>query len=163
MTVIQFPTPQEILWVCNCGNSTFILRPGLVCVCANCDAEITADEPVGAWARECEPPVPPDVPKAENNTNIIDLNDNTATERNFWHKYANCHPAAVIILQENGEINTYGLSMSDPAEVQWFDRQLADARRLLVADAGPPAKTANKSEDPPEPDLVEWIEAQTDA
>lgn len=141
MTVVTFPgnpkkaeeEPKEVLWACNCGNTTFTLKPGQVAICANCGVQARGDEPLGAWTLELEPPVPDKPEEVERYTTVVNFNDNAATARHLAKVIAdNADDVAVVIVAfEDGETRVFGV-IDGGEQREWLERRLDTARALLT-------------------------------
>jgi hypothetical protein len=149
MTVISFPKPdpKNIIWVCQCGNTTFQLKPGMIAVCAHCKNEIVSgtDEQIGAWMAEFEPPVPEKVPEEPLGHTVVDFNDNQHTLKNVTKWILEREGIGFIIGVDNtGEIKTYG-SIGGEAQTEWFERRVERARSMLFDDYDGPLKASDEA------------------
>lgn len=127
------PTDQKVLWVCSCGNTTFHLRPDLVCECAHCHTIISAGEPIGAWKIEAQPPIPREVPQDSLGSVVVDMNDNGATLRRVLKWLEEADLSVIIAIEHSGSIKTYG-GIDGEQQAAWLERRLERARTMLNPD-----------------------------
>lgn len=56
--VVQFPPPDQLIYVCDCGCQSFRLYPSAAVECANCGLSHTVPDAVGEWLKQL-----PDLPE----------------------------------------------------------------------------------------------------
>ncbi len=120
--------PELTLWRCDCGCITHYVRSDGELQCANCD-EIVSDN--GFWrlpegqTREIESGDGPE-------TSRHDMGDSDAA-LDAVLRFVNAQAAAcVVVLQENGELLTWGNEFKTRARRGWLRRRLDAARKMLV-------------------------------
>jgi len=185
MTVIKFPGKGEeksdqhddrkVYYVCKCGCTTFVLRPGYIIECANCKREHGGD--MGAWQLDCEPEVPP-IYEGEpvRNITVIDFHESDLSIERVRRRISAETTGFVIHATKEGDVHTWG-TISGVAQHEWLARQLATAIRLLSDDD---AKVAIIDEEEAEaraaadkvaarilhggdePDMIDWLENLTE-
>lgn len=132
MTVLAFPPrPPEgkIVWRCSCGCLSFTLLARGEAVCQMCGA--LARGPVGDWRKELPEPSGDVPPPGLGDRTVTKLDSSYAALRRTLNKASADRTAAVIVLQDNGDVGTWG-RMDTDEESAWLDHRLAVAREMLT-------------------------------
>ena len=125
--------PKNIIWVCQCGNTTFELRPKYIATCGHCGIEVVSPDEggMGAWQLGHEPPVPDDIPQNETGQTVINFQNTASTKRRVVSYIEQTDVAFIIIAAQSGELKTLG-SVGNEAQVEWFENRIERARSLLI-------------------------------
>lgn len=129
MSVVAFPRQglDRIIWRCPCGCTSFALRADGVAECANCERAMNG---LGEW-RERLPEPPQTVHASAGDLTVTKMSETGANMDRVLKKAHHDVTAAVIVLQSNGEVSTWGVPMS-AAQLDWFDGRIAAARKMLT-------------------------------
>lgn len=120
---------DKIVWTCRCGCMTHYLRADDVVECAQCERVQTYAS--GEWRLNL-PAVPLEVPETEDGQfKVTDLNHSGAAMRRTLDRANADDTAFVVILQKDGRVSCWG-SIETKEQSDWFDRQVADAKRMLA-------------------------------
>ena len=134
--VVDFPTRQadRIIWVCNCGCSTFSLRADGESECAHCGALAGADVNPGEWrSRLPDPDAPVRDLKSADNTRI---NREMGTAKRAIQTILSTDPgelAAIVVLHSDGLTRTWSpCDFETRKQQRWLRARLRDALELLL-------------------------------
>jgi len=130
--VVSFPRRQPLIWICECGCSTFKVFDDQHIECAQCKATASA---IGEWVKE---PVPanPATPARVDRVLIASDAPQLVLRRLLKEKPEDL--AVIIAMRQDGDLITFADPIEGEARVAWFDRKMAEVRRLLIggSDAG---------------------------
>lgn len=132
MSVVEFPSPERLLWVCACGCRSFTLYADAVVECADCGT-LQAGEP-GGW-RQALPAAPASAPPLENTTSrtVVTLQDARSMVLRLQKDEALVDElVALIALRGGGGLRVWGEAFDTEARQAWLDRRLAEAREILT-------------------------------
>lgn len=127
MSVVSFPSATDVIWVCDCGCSTFRLVSDGTAECANCAAIVTGAD--GSWFSEIA-----DAPMCDDDrVPFKDVQGNNSVEfaRARMSRLANdADMAAIVLVRDGGTIHAWFSAETDE-QVDWTRRRLADASDLI--------------------------------
>lgn len=133
--VIQFgkrepaPSQDRVVWRCNCGCLTFFIRADQEVECAQCGV-ISAD--CGDWrARSPEEPDGDVAEVALGDVKVTDLNSSENAIRRVVKKIDPGNLIALVVLNADGSISTWG-SADTEEQGQWMLDQLLAAHDLMA-------------------------------
>jgi hypothetical protein len=140
MSVLKFPGKGEgegaeppveerpVYYVCRCGCTTFVLRPGYIVECANCKLIHGGD--MGAWQLDKEPPVPPVFKDIPRHVTVVDFHESDLSMERIRRRLDPETTGFVIHATTGGDVHTWG-KIEGVAQNEWMVRQLQTAIRLL--------------------------------
>lgn len=82
-----------------------------------------------------EPPVEPE-PVGSSEVAVTDLNSSAPALRHALGRAQVDETVAVIVIQRDGGVTTWGESGETAEQIEWFDRRIADARQMLLKKMG---------------------------
>jgi len=156
MTVINFPAvektdPRRVIWICNCGCTTFYLHPENDAECAGCGEFIT-DPDVSGWKNVDEPPVPDEPERPETVRVLVDWNDPSINMKRILDQAVFGTSAVVIVIQQDGNYHTWA---ARDVEANWLAERIERASLLLRGEPLPPLPVQAGDDD--EPDLFSSV------
>lgn len=128
MSVVNFPSPTPVIWVCECGCSTFELHETGEAVCANC--QCTSSASGGAWFEDITkgPARDPDAPPP-----IADVQGNGSVEfarGRIQQLAAQSDAVVLVVVRECGAVHTWSATETDE-QIQWAKRKIAEGEALI--------------------------------
>ena len=124
--VVGLPTKSNIVWICQCGCSTFYLVGDGSTECAACDTVVSGEQ--GGWA-------PPKTTKAWDGPEpFVDVQGNNSEEfaRRRISTLANeADAVALVVVREGGTIHVWSSADSEE-RIAWVERRLSDAGDLIA-------------------------------
>jgi hypothetical protein len=133
-SVVPFPRPApdtaqpQVIWVCSCGCSTFLLEQTGQAYCAACSS--TAGS--GGWTP------PPTDRMWDGPEPVYDVQGNGSIDfakRRMLKHAESPDAAAIIIVREDGTINTWA-NLDTAEQVAWLGRRLEQVMTLLNSRVG---------------------------
>lgn len=120
-------TPAEpLIWICQCGCSTFELMSDGTVRCAIC--LLSSPGPEGGW-------YPPDTDRQwEGDTPVRDISANGDVDfaKNRVRRYANEDDiATLLVLKENGNLHLW-CKVETPEQLEWLKRKFETALQLAA-------------------------------
>lgn len=127
--VVSIHKREPLVWVCNCGCTTFKLYEGGMTECASCGIEGAEG---GEWVHEL--PEPPMVAKERlPDTKVLSFADSPASALRTFLSRADAETmVAAIFIHTNGRVRTWG-GVDTKDRVRWLQRRLKDAKELLTS------------------------------
>lgn len=131
--VIDFPNPEErdqLIWQCGCGCYSFWLREDGAGECFNCGA--LAEDGAGGW-RVPAPPAPgePTPSTTEGGSSIVSFAFKGAALRRVLSRASEGDTAAIIVVQNDGAVHTWG--EIGPEQGEWFAGRINIALEVILA------------------------------
>lgn len=128
MSVVNFPTVQPRVFVCDCGCSTFALLEDGEAQCANCSG--FADVDTGAWFKAIESAPA----RAENEEPpFADVQGNGSVEfarARIANMAGDDDVKLCIIARENGAVHVWA-EAETPEQLEWCDEEIEQAKSIL--------------------------------
>lgn len=132
-TVIPFsqpPGPSDYVWRCPCGCYSFLIRQDMKAECNSC-GEVACDE-FGEWRTQL-PKTPESAPPIDQDDMCVTVvsSDELALKRVLAKADAE-ETCFVSIVQNGGQVTTWGHTIEHDAGVKWLDERLSDIRRMMT-------------------------------
>lgn len=123
---------HKVYFVCRCGCTTFVLRPGYVIECANCKL-LHNDGTMAAWQLDKEPDLlDRDIPdKPERKISVVDFTEGELSIQRIKRRLVADSTAFVIHVDNEGGVHTWG-SIEGVKQSEWYARMLNTATRMLT-------------------------------
>ena len=127
MSVLAFPRPPRVIWVCGCGCASFDLHADGGIECAACDTPIGTDEFSG-WF---DPMPDRDYSSDANVSSNVHSNGSVDFARHRAMRYATSDDAVCIaVVDRDGTVHAW--SEADTIErMRWVRRKLAAAAGMI--------------------------------
>lgn len=120
--------PEQIVWVCACGCRTFELHADGTAMCANCERVAS---PGSDWYRELPPPVAEPREVDPDARAVVAMNSSDSALGRIVRKMNEDTTSVVIVIHDDGALNTWSRGIDTPEQLDWLDRRLAAARKLV--------------------------------
>lgn len=130
--IIEFkrkPGPEDMVWQCQCGCSSFFVREDSKAECQVCGA--VANDGAGDW-RTLLPDPPATAPPVDKSAVKVTMLNVVAAFKQTVGMADVDESAFVIVVQKNGHVRAWGQDFATADQVDWVDDRLGDARRCLV-------------------------------
>lgn len=132
--VVAFPRQclDRMIWRCPCGCISFSLRADGVAECANCNRVMDG---LGEWRERLPEPTANAPAPSGDDVVVTKMSETGASLSRVLAKASHEGTAAVILLQIDGMVSTWGVPMSAD-QLEWFDGRIASARKMLTDPEG---------------------------
>jgi|GEM_PF-2511959 len=130
--VVPLPTRLPMYWQCSCGCRTFWVRDDGVLECGHCHGSV---EDAGTWrlpsrdAARIEDDAAGD--SAPRGFNVVSLGSPEVAIKRVLREADTDKMCALIVLQSDGIISTWGHEFETPKKKAWLGRKLKLARQML--------------------------------
>lgn len=124
--VVGLPTEPDMVWICQCGCSTFYLVGDGSTECAACDTVVSGEQ--GGWnppktTKEWDGPEPFADVQGDNNAEFA---------RRRMSSLANeADAVAIVVVRDGGTIHAWS-SAEGEERITWVERRLSDAGDLIA-------------------------------
>jgi hypothetical protein len=129
--VVGFPSQDEpdMIWRCDCGCTTFQAHDSGFLECAHCSL---MHEGIGGKWRAFLPDVPSKVVEGEaGDFKVTQIGVSASALKRVTRQADPEDTAALILLQKDGKVSTWGGDFDTLEQAEWFERRIADARSML--------------------------------
>ena len=136
MKVIEGGQKEELLFVCNCGCTSFMITEYGIPRCANCNFvhEPALEEYHWRFPKKKATDKIVDPNTAEKPTvDVIEMSMCGASFKRFIENLSHKELTAMVAIYNTGRVNTWGNSMVGKAQAKWLKRRLRAAWELLAA------------------------------
>lgn len=128
----------ELVFICKCGCTSFILYESGVTECCNCET-VSSDADRGDWRLRL-PPKPAEPEGMPDTVKITHIGTSKGALQRVLDHGKSDNTAFVIIGTKDGNVRTWGNDLVSAGEtVWWLDEMLAMARKNLLKDSLPPS------------------------
>lgn len=131
--VMPFPVPnrRRVIWICNCGCTTFYALAAGVIECARCETMQVGER--GEW-RSALPSLPPQIVEATPGcTNVVAMRSNEDVLQHTASLASVDETAFLIVAQRNGAIHTWDSGDLNDGRIAWIKRKAQQAVDLIIS------------------------------